>query len=531
MFPGRDFQVARAERPGEQDLIRDLDLETIWAAMALGDDVVYQSSRSATLSGLTTVEEIRYRQSVLADCLQQPQPIRDIYALAVDAVAQERKLFSSRSFTHGETLLNRSITALEMFVKSLRQLRSVAEFHASEFRSDGFVRLFNTVRIELDDAYFDEIAQHLHRLRFPGGVLASAQLGDANQGIAYTLRTPRQENRGSFPKRRPAVKQPAYSRTIPREDHNGGEALGALRDRVLSLAAAELAQSADHVLSFFAALRVELGFYIGCLNLHDQLTAKGEPECLPDPHHLGAPEWSAQGLSDPCLSLTMPERVTANDLQADGKSLIIITGANQGGKSTFLRSLGVAQLMMQAGLPVVAESFSAPVVQGVFTHYKREEDVTMVRGKFDEELGRMSEIGSHISPHCLLLCNESFAATNEREGSEIAAEIIRALTHVGISVVFVTHLYELAHRLYGEHSGRTLFLRAERETDGGRQFRLTEAAPLPTSYGEDLFWQTFGGGPARSVRATVVAPVTDGPEPPQEVGGGALATSNEGERW
>lgn len=273
--------------------------------------------------------------------------------------------------------------------------------------------------------------------------------------------------------------------------------MGALRDRILSLAAAQLAQSADHVLSFFNALRVELGFYLGCLNLHDQLTAKGEPECMPDPHRLGATEWSSRGLSDPCLSLRISERVVGNDLHADGKSLIIITGANQGGKSTFLRSLGVAQLMMQAGLTVVAQSFSAPVVHGVFTHYKREEDVTMMKGKFDEELQRMSEIGNHVVPHCLLLCNESFAATNEREGSEIAGEVIRALTHLGVTVIFVTHLYELAHRLYGEHSGDALFLRADRDVDGGRTFRVTEGEPLPTSYGEDLFWHTFGGGPAQ----------------------------------
>jgi DNA mismatch repair ATPase MutS len=54
-----------------------------------------------------------------------------------------------------------------------------------------------------------------------------------------------------------------------------------------------------------------------------------------------------------------------------------------------------------------------------FTHYKREEDATMTSGKFDEELSRMSEIADEIRPRSLLLCNESFASTNEREGAEI----------------------------------------------------------------------------------------------------------------
>ncbi len=75
---------------------------------------------------------------------------------------------------------------------------------------------------------------------------------------------------------------------------------------------------------------------------------------------------------------------------------------------------------------VAAESYAATVAGGVFTHYKREEDATMTAGKFDEELARMSALAPSIGGGDLLLCNESFAATNEREGSEIAGEVIRA---------------------------------------------------------------------------------------------------------
>ena len=64
----------------------------------------------------------------------------------------------------------------------------------------------------------------------------------------------------------------------------------------------------------------------------------------------------------------------------------MITGANQGGKSTFLRSVGLAQLMMQCGMFVAAESLRASVGQRLFTHYKREEDAAMESGKLDEEL-------------------------------------------------------------------------------------------------------------------------------------------------
>ena len=108
-----------------------------------------------------------------------------------------------------------------------------------------------------------------------------------------------------------------------------------------------------------------------------------------------------------CLALTTGQRVVGNDVDADGKSLVMITGANQGGKSTFLRSVGLAQLMTQAGMFVGAQSLRVNVCDGVFTHYKREEDETMESGKLDEELARMSAIASHVTVRTASSCATS----------------------------------------------------------------------------------------------------------------------------
>jgi len=239
-------------------------------------------------------------------------------------------------------------------------------------------------------------------------------------------------------------------------------------------------------------LRLELAFYLGCLNLHGRLAGKGEPLCFPEPLPAGHLALTAQGLFDPCLSLHLAARVTGNDLNADGESLLMITGANQGGKSTLLRGLGLAHLMMQAGMFVGAASFRAGVCAGVFTHYKREEDAAMHGGKLDEELCRMSEIASLITRHSILLCNESFASTNEREGSEIARQIVQAMLRKQIKVFFVTHMYDLSHGFHAQQPRNALFLRAERQPDGHRTFKLAEGEPLPTSYGKDSYQMIFG---------------------------------------
>jgi DNA mismatch repair ATPase MutS len=258
--------------------------------------------------------------------------------------------------------------------------------------------------------------------------------------------------------------------------------------------AAALGQSADHVDGFFQMLRAELAFYVGCLNLHERLAAIGEPTCFPRPLPIGQRRLRARGLYDACLALEMERDVVGNTVDVDGKRLVIVTGANQGGKSTFLRAVGVAQLMMQAGMFVGAESFEGELCTGLVTHYKREEDATLKSGKFDEELARMSEIADHLAPNAMLLCNESFAATNEREGSEIARQVVSALVEKGVRVFFVTHLHAFARGLFERADDQALFLRAERRPDGTRSFRLVEGEPLSTSHGKDLYQRIFAAG-------------------------------------
>jgi len=171
---------------------------------------------------------------------------------------------------------------------------------------------------------------------------------------------------------------------------------------------------------------------------------------------------------------------------------VMITGANSGGKSTLLRALGQAQLMLQCGMLVGASAYRSSVGASVFTHFIREEDETMSSGKLDEELARMDRIVGWIRPGSILLLNESFAATNEREGSEIARQIVDALLESGVRVLFVTHQYALAHIFFSRGTNNAIFLRAERGVDGRRSYRVIKGEPLATSFGEDLY-QKIGG--------------------------------------
>jgi DNA mismatch repair ATPase MutS len=369
-------------------------------------------------------------------------------------------------------------------------LRQVAEDQANKFESEGFKTLFAMLSRELSAEYFATIQDHLHRMKFRDGVLICAELGKGNKGTNYLLR---RTERQSWLKRMLPPTEPVYSYHLHPRDDAGARALAELNDRGINLVANALGQSTDHILSFFQMLRTELAFYVGCLNLHDQLARKGEPTCFPLPAHSGERKHSFVGLYDVCLALRLEQSVVGNDIEADNKNLVVITGANQGGKSTFLRSIGLSQLMMQAGMFVPANTFSANICDRLFTHYRREEDVTMNCGKLDEELSRMSGIVDDLTTDSLLLFNESFAATNEREGSEIARHIVSPLLEKRIKIFFVTHLYEFARSLYDRKMENATFRRAERQPDGTRTFKLVEGEPLETSYGPDLYERIFGG--------------------------------------
>lgn len=493
MYRDRDFDVEANLPPSAAALTQDLGLDTLLGAMAAGDRFLLGVARPAVLASLEEPDAILYRQQILADCIDKPGIVREIYAIAAEATEGEKRahFFWGR---FPDTLLSQSIEVLQLLVGHLKQLRRVADAHADAFRSEGFRQLFVMLSTELDDAYLGTIEDHLQRLRFRDGILMTAQLGPGNRGTQYVLRKPRTARR-SWRERIGLWDHSGYVYQIADHDESGFAALGELKGRGISLAAVALAQSTDHILSFFSLLRSEMGFYIGCLNLREQLGRKGEPICFPEPIPSGKAVLTSRGLYDICLSLSVDERVVGNDLSADEKALVMITGANGGGKSTFLRGIGLAQLMMQCGMFVAAESFRADVRHGIFTHFKREEDASLRSGKLDEELSRMSSIVDSISPSSLVLLNESFASTNEREGSEIARQIVGAMLEAGVKVCAVTHMFDLAQGFYRQEMATALFLRAERTADGRRTFRLVEGEPLPTSYGEDLYRQIFGATP------------------------------------
>ena len=485
LFKDADYDEGMPQPWNQGALAQDLGLGVLLEAMAGKDRLVYDVCQKVLFDSLKDVGQVRYRQQVAEDCINNPQVAREMFLLAKDAIEMRKKQYWSTSSNRLSYLLHGSVRLLQMLRENLMKLRRIADAESGNFRSEGFRNLFGMLKEELDDAYLELMRTQLQELMFKDGVLMSSQLGKSNYGVNYVLRKP-PTRVDRWLKWRFAPRYCVHER-----DESGIADLSRRKDRAVNNTANILAQAADHVVSFFESLMKELAFYIGCLNLEAALRERGLPTAFPEVDGPGSLSHSFKGLYDVSLALLKDGEVIGNGLSADSTDLFVITGANQGGKSTFLRGIGQAQLMMQSGMFVPAESFRSNIADGIYSHFKREEDAGLKSGKLDEELVRMKDIVDRIRPGAMVLFNESFASTNEREGSEISRQVVLALVERGIKVFFVTHQYDFARSMFERAGARSVFLRPERDEDETRTFRIIEGAPLPTSFGEDIYRRVF----------------------------------------
>lgn len=228
----------------------------------------------------------------------------------------------------------------------------------------------------------------------------------------------------------------------------------------------------------------QISFLLGCATLRERAHELGCNFCYPNVSDtLKADSLYELSLAFRQNSHPVPNDVTLNDIQ-----YMIITGANQGGKSTFLRSLGISLFMFQAGMYVPAKEFSSPFYYNIFTHFSRREDAKMNTGRFEEELCRMENIINALDKKpAVILLNESFASTTEQTAATLALDIAHALENECVSLWMVTHITKFAMDFYNEHKEKRLILSAARVENDEELYTMIERKPDSTSFGMDLF--------------------------------------------
>lgn len=490
--------AAQKKLPNANELITDLNLDVIFKAMAMNDSFLYTTVKTVALNSLTDVESIIYRQNVLKDCLNNNSTINEIYDIASSTLDEAGfyRQSTQPSFSKMVSVsykVRSSAGLMELLVASLKKLRSLVRKTEKNFNSKGMKKFCDQQAAFLTDDFFVKVKQHIDDLKFiseGGTMVIGSGIGSGMKGSGHILRSISCRNsNGAFGKRH---SKPAANNEIPLDNISIANNAKEMEDAALVHILRLINHFNDSILEYFEMLCTEAGFYLACTNLYSMLKKLNAVVTFPVSYECEKRDLVFEGLFDLSLFINEKKNLVSNDLNAIDKCLFIITGANQGGKSTYLRSIGIAQILMQCGLFVPAAFFGSNISDNIFTHFTREEDEGMDSGKLDEELQRMDNIINSITRRSLLLMNEPFATTTERDGSIIARDIIRALYDINVKVIFVTHLYEFSNLMFSENLPKAVFLRAERTDDGSRTFSIKMGKPLLTSFGEDIFASVIG---------------------------------------
>ncbi len=490
MYRDKDFNLEQELCSNAEILISDLELDTIFEAFSASDEYIKNVAKVAMLTNLKSIEDIRYRQEILKDTINNFEIINEIYQINNEAIEKEKSIFFAFFRKYPDVILHSSIKRIDISVKYLKRIKDILKLSSHSFKSDGFKNFINMLENELSDEYIKKLEIYLKDLRLREGVVVYFELKVGVKPKKYILYKEKKQNinwmQKLFRKR-----DKNFRFCIDSRDESGSRIISELKNQGINGVANTLALTADHLKNFLNILKSELAFYAGCANLHKYLTSLNINMTFPMPYESNKRVENFEALQDISLILIKKSSVVENSLKADKKDLFIITGANKGGKTSYLRSVAIANLMMQSGMFVTAKKFDCNISENFFTHFKKDEDNSLKSGKFDEELKRMSEIVENITPNSLMIFNESFAATNESEGSLIATDIVNAFLDKNIKIFFITHMYSFAEKFLKKGSKSTIFLRAGRDETGKRSYKIKEGVPLKTSFGEDIYKKIF----------------------------------------
>ncbi|MBI5961707.1 MAG: hypothetical protein HY866_23415 [Chloroflexi bacterium] len=461
----------------------DLDLPALTEALS----AVYGHSpriRDILLALCSDPAVIHYRQDVLADLLAQP-------ALAGRLADLLPHLFSLDSYGYAaptdQSPLHEivwRVGQLEAYVDCVQGLANVFS-DGRPLNAAGLIRLRDLAAGIVGEAAFQrlsaELPEMVKKVRGIASITVGVNLDDRLRPVEATLlavnnrkfRGPGSsvlhtifgaEVRGEtldgiapLHSATPGIGRPTVTRGIDLHDPMMYPLFRDLADvlkkisRPVAVALRRYMQVNIQVLS---GIGVELAFYLGAVRLIERLRAAGLPVCQPEIAPAEDRLCEIEAAYNPTLALRLLDKnkarslggvVITNDLNFGPEGRIfVLTGPNQGGKTTYTQAVGLAQVLAQAGLFVPGSRARLSPVDGIYTHFPVEERPQAEAGRLGEEAQRLSEIFAQATRHSLILLNESLASTSPGEGLYLAQDIVRILRVLGARAIYATHLHDLA---------------------------------------------------------------------------------------
>ena len=222
----------------------------------------------------------------------------------------------------------------------------------------------------------------------------------------------------------------------------------------------------------------ELDFYLTLRELAQRAASFGVPHCFPEISE--RPAFNLTGSYDVTL-LVKGGAIVPNDAEfSEGEGVWFLTGANGGGKTTFLRAVAVNLILALAGAPVFAESAEVGPFTAVFTHFPVDERFTG-SGRLVEETRRADEILARAGRGAFVFLNETYSGTDNEKGVALTLRAVEILRGRGAFGLYVTHFHEVA-----DASFPMLNTVIDSSDPARRTFRIVRSSALRSSYARDI---------------------------------------------
>ena len=256
------------------------------------------------------------------------------------------------------------------------------------------------------------------------------------------------------------------------------------------------------IVNAFRRIQQEIPYYRAGIRLYEMYRRLGIEACLPQIEEGCGARMEFRELYPIHLLAEKPAgEIQSNSYSNEEGRIAVITGNNSGGKTTFLQSVGMAQIMLQFGFYVPAASYKAAAAPFIGSLFSGNEDADTIYGKLKQELTAVKTVAGSMREGSLLLMNEILSTTSEKEGADIAAEILHAFSQTHSHMIFVTHLKCLADmveekRLPLAEGERAVNYVTERSEEGDgkmrKTYRILKGRPEEGIFERELFDKYFG---------------------------------------
>ncbi|HEY1729402.1 MAG TPA: hypothetical protein VGG22_13570 [Candidatus Baltobacteraceae bacterium] len=450
LFPVSPSAEVLADR--QPDCFSDLNLDQIVAAIIAGKEE-YNLKPFFHLA-LIDHEGILYRQNVFAD-IENTQVLENVRRFATRMhdmrahVAQSEKM---RNTYEAEAWF---LEAIAMYCEAVRELAT--QLDAAAPQSIGFERFRQYLLRYVGSSAFralvaekEQVESQLAGVRYSilvqnGGFSVLRYDNEADYGAVID------ETFEKFKRSAATDYLVTFKERSPEMNH--------IEAQILIFVAKLFPDELGHLNRFCKRHRVyvddviarfdrEVQFYVSYLEYIDKLRGAGLSVCYPV---------IAQG-SDKCIFgnnifdmalahklIGAQSSVVCNDFSLDGEErMIVVTGPNQGGKTTFARTFGQVHYLAAIGCPIAGSDARLYLFDNLFTHFEREESIENLRGKLEDDLHRLHEIIETATPASIVILNEIFTSTTIHDAVFLSRHVMEQLLSHDVLGVWVTFIDELS---------------------------------------------------------------------------------------